>query len=49
MDYIILYKLLQGGGFNKFKNEINEDVFESGNNYYIEHNHSNTTRINICS
>ena len=33
----------------KFKNEINEDVFESGNNYYIEHNHSNTTRINICS
>ena len=26
-----------------------EDIFENGNNYYIEGIHNNETRINICS
>lgn len=32
----------------EFKSEIDTDIFESGNNYYIDENHDNITRINIC-
>lgn len=33
----------------KFKDKINEAEFESGDNYYIDGQHNNVTRINICS
>lgn len=33
----------------KFKNKINEIEFEDGSNYYIDGQHNNMTRINICS
>ena len=32
----------------EFYNYINENVFENGSNYYINENHNNITRINIC-
>lgn len=33
----------------KFKSNMDTKLFESGNKYYIDNNHDNTTRINICS
>lgn len=33
----------------KFKNKIDKDEFEDGNIYYIDANHDNITRINICA
>lgn len=33
----------------QFKDKINEDEFESGDSYYIDGQHNNITRINICS
>lgn len=33
----------------KFKDKVNEKKFENGSNYYIDGNHNNITRINICS
>lgn len=33
----------------KFKNRVEETQFENGNNYYLEKNHDNETRINFCS
>lgn len=33
----------------KFKHNINESLFDNGNNYYLNNNHNNETRINICS
>lgn len=33
----------------KFKNYVDVELFENGNNYYIEDNYNNVTRINICS
>lgn len=33
----------------KFKNNVDQNIFENGNNYYIDGNHTNVTRINICS
>lgn len=33
----------------KFKSNIDTKLFENGNKYYIDNNHDNTTRINICS
>lgn len=33
----------------KFKDRINEDEFEDGSNYYIDGQHNNITRINICN
>lgn len=32
----------------KFKNKINLEDFEDGSKYYINRNHTNITRINIC-
>ena len=45
------YSKAKGGLFIhiKFKEKINSDIFESGNNYYIDKNHDNETRVNICS
>ena len=49
--YVVSYSHVDGGLFYlvKFKDVINEDIFENGNNYYIEGIHNNETRINICS
>jgi len=33
----------------KFKEKIDERIYENGNNYYIDENHENETRINICN
>lgn len=33
----------------KFKSKIDESIFDNGNNYYLDNNHENETRINICS
>lgn len=50
-ENVLSYSQVDGGIFYlvKFKNKVNEEVFENGNNYYIDDNHSNETRINICS
>lgn len=48
---ILFYSKIRGGLFMhiKFKNKIDTNIFEIANNYYIEDNHNNETRINICS
>ncbi|MBP3461829.1 MAG: PLP-dependent aminotransferase family protein [Bacilli bacterium] len=50
-ESILSYSKVKGGLFihMKFKNEIDNNIFEIGNNYYIDKNHRNETRINICS
>ena len=35
--------------FVKFKDRVNLDEFEDGSSYFIDGNHDNSTRINICS
>ena len=48
----ILYHSKSKGGLFihlKFNNEVDTNTFENGNNYYIDKNHSNETRINICN
>lgn len=48
---IISYTKIKGGLFFKvdFKSNIDEDEYESLNNYYINGCHTSETRINICS
>lgn len=48
---LISYSKIKGGLYihTKFSGEIDDKQFENGNNYYIDENHSNETRINICS
>ncbi len=48
IDYISNPK---GGIFYlvQFKDNVNEDEFENGSNYYIDGDHNHITRINICS
>lgn len=50
-ESVFYYSKVKGGLFIhiKFKNEIDKDIFESGNNYYIDDSHNNETRINICN
>ncbi len=50
-EQVISYSQIRGGLFYlvKFNNKVNEELFENGNNYYINGNHDNETRINICS
>ena len=50
-ESILSYSKVKGGLFIyiKFKDEIDNDIFESGNNYYIDDGHNNETRINICN
>ena len=50
-ESILTYSKVKGGLFiyTKFKSEIDNDIFESGNNYYIDDSHNNETRINICN
>lgn len=50
-ESIFSYSKVQGGLFIhiKFKGEIDNEVFESGNNYYIDASHNNEIRINICN
>lgn len=50
-EFILSYSKVKGGLFIhiKFKNQTDSNIFETGNNYYIDTNHSNETRINICS
>lgn len=50
-EQVISYSQMNGGLFYlvKFKNKVNEEIFENGNNYYIDDDHDNETRINICS
>ncbi len=50
-DKIISYTNTKGGLFYlvKFNEEVDENIFESGNNYYIDNDHKKETRINICS
>lgn len=47
----IEYSSSKGGLFIhlKFNNKIDNDIFENGNEYYIDNNHDNESRINICS
>lgn len=48
---ILYYSKIKGGLFVylKFNNEVDTNIFENGSNYYIDKNHNNETRINICS
>ena len=48
---IVYYSKPKGGLFYlvKFKDKIDTDEFEDGSIYYIDKNHSNIVRINICS
>ena len=48
---ILYYSKIKGGLFIylKFNNEVDTNVFENGSHYYIDKNHNNETRINICS
>ena len=50
-DNNIEYSNSKGGLFIhiKFNNKIDYNIFENGNNYYIDNNHNNESRINICS
>ena len=50
-DKIISYTDTKGGLFYlvRFKEEVDKNIFESGNNYYIDNSHEKETRINICS
>lgn len=50
-EQVISYSHINGGVFYlvKFKNKVNEEIFENGNDYYINGDHDNETRINICS
>ena len=50
-ESILSYSKVKGGLFIyiKFKGEIDNDIFESGNNYYIDDGYNNETRINICN
>ena len=50
-ESILTYSKVKGGLFiyTKFKGEIDNDIFQSGNNYYIDDSHNNETRINICN
>lgn len=47
----IEYSSSKGGLFIhlKFNNKIDNNIFENGNEYYIDNNHDNESRINICS
>lgn len=48
---ILSYSKIKGGLFVylKFKDEIDDNIFGNGNHYYVDKNHNNDTRINICS
>ena len=48
---VLDYSKPKGGLFIwiKFNDQINNEIFENGNNYYINENHDNETRINICN
>lgn len=48
---VLTYSKAKGGLFVlvKFKEKINHNIYESGNNYYIDKNHNDVTRINICN
>ena len=48
---VLSYSNIKGGLFIhiKFKNQIDSNIFETGNNYYIDNTHNNETRINICN
>ena len=48
---ILYYSKSKGGLFIhlKFNNEVDTNIFENGSNYYIDENHNNETRINICN
>jgi len=50
-ESILSYSKVKGGLFIyiKFKGEIDNEIFESGNNYYIDYGHNNETRVNICN
>lgn len=50
-ESILSYSKVNGGLFIyiKFKNKIDSNIFEIGDNYYIDKNHGNDTRINICN
>ena len=50
-NQIVFISNIKGGIFYlvKFKNKVNMEHFENGSNYYIDGNHANITRINICS
>ena len=47
----IEYSSSKGGLFIhlRFNNKIDNNIFENGNEYYIDNNHDNESRINICS
>ena len=48
---ILYYSNIKGGLFIflRFKNEIDNNVFENGSHYYVDKKYNNETRINICS
>ncbi len=50
-DKIVSYSNLKGGLFFlvKFKDNVDENVFDNGNMFYINEGHLNEARINICS
>jgi len=50
-ENILSYSKVKGGLFVHiiFKEQQESNLFEIGNNYYIDKNHDNETRVNICS
>lgn len=50
-DMIVSYTEPKGGLFFlvKFKDEVDEQIFDNGNRFYISGSHLNEARINICS
>ncbi len=48
---IISYTNIKGGLFYlvKFQEKVDENIFVSGNEYYLNQGHENEARINICS
>ena len=50
-DEIVSYTKPMGGFFFlvKFKNPVDTNIFQNGNDFYLDNNHTNETRINICN
>jgi len=50
-EHMLSYSKVKGGLFIhiKFKNQVDHNLFEIGNHYYIDENHDKESRINICS
>jgi len=48
---ILFHSKIKGGLYIhiKFKNKVDNNIFTNINKYYLDDNHENETRINICN